>query len=89
MRTQQEDPICEPGRGFPLDNKSADALTLELPASRAVQSSSLMALEVKNLHANAGDLKHEFDPWVKEILWKRAEDPGRLQSMGLQGVRHN
>ena len=27
---------------------------------------------VKNLHANAGDVKrHRFDPWVSKIPWRR------------------
>ena len=45
-----------------------------------------------------------FDPWVEEIPWRRAwqptpvflpgespwtEEPGRLQSMGSQGVGHD
>ena len=44
----------------------------------------------------------QFDPWVGKILWswkwqpipvflpeKSQEEPGRLQSMGLQRVRHD
>ena len=49
--------------------------------------------------ANAGDMRHEFDPWVRKIPWRRAqlptpvflpgdstwiEEPGGLQSLGLQ-----
>ena len=59
---------------------------------------------VKNLPANAGDIRRcGFSPWVGEdpleegmtthssilawrILW--TEEHGRLQSMGLQRVRH-
>ena len=26
---------------------------------------------VKNLPANAGDLRHRFDPWVGKISWRR------------------
>ena len=34
---------------------------------------SQMALVVKNPTANAGSVKrHRFDPWVGEILWRRA-----------------
>ena len=37
---------------------------------------SLMELVVKNLPANAGDVKrHGFDPWVGKIPWKRACQP--------------
>ena len=47
--------------------------------------------------------RHGLDPWVGKIPWRRAwqpipvflpgesheEEPGRLQSMGLQGVGHD
>ena len=46
--------------------------------------------------------KHEFDPWVRKIprrrtwqptpIWlpgQRMEEPGRLQSIGSQGVEHD
>ena len=48
--------------------------------------------------------KHGFDPWVGKTPWRRAwqptpvvlpgkspwtEEPGRLQSIGLQRVGHN
>ena len=55
-----------------------------------------MALVVKNPPANAGDMRHGFDPWVGNNPWRRAwqptpifwkipwtEEPGRLQSMGV------
>ena len=29
------------------------------------------ALVVKNLPANAGDLRHRFDPWVGKTSWRR------------------
>ena len=25
--------------------------------------------------ANAGDMRHEFDPWVRKIPWRRAQLP--------------
>ena len=49
-------------------------------------------------------MRHEFDPWVKKISWRRkwqpspvilawnipwTEDPGGLQSMGPQRVGHD
>ena len=35
-----------------------------------------MALVVKNLPANAGDLRrHGFDPWVGKIPWRKAWQP--------------
>ena len=36
---------------------------------------SQVALGVKNLPANAGDIRHMFNPWVGEIPWKRAWHP--------------
>ena len=33
---------------------------------------SQAALVVKNLPANAGDIRHRFDPWVGTIPWRRA-----------------
>ena len=33
------------------------------------------ALVVKNLCANAGDMRHGFDPWVGKILWRRKWQP--------------
>ena len=34
-----------------------------------------MALVVKNTPVNAGDLRRGFDPWVREIPWRRAQQP--------------
>ena len=34
-----------------------------------------MALMVKNLPANAGDMRHQFDPWVRKIPWRREWQP--------------
>ena len=66
---------------------------------------SWVAQLVKNLLANAGDTRdRRFNPWVRKIPWRRAwqptpvflpgespwtEEPGGLQSMGSQRVRHN
>ena len=56
-----------------------------------------VALVVKNMPANSGDLRHQLDPWVRKIPWRRTwqptpvilawripwtEQPGGLQSMG-------
>ena len=58
-----------------------------------------MALAVKNPPANAADVRHGFDPWVRKIPWRRkwqpipvflpgesplTEDPGRLQFIESQ-----
>ena len=63
-----------------------------------------VVLAVKNLAVDAGDRRHGFSPWVTKIPWRRAwpptpiflprespwtEEPGRLQSMGSQRVRHD
>ena len=37
-----------------------------------------MALVVKNPHANAGDKRRGFDPWVGKIPWRRACQPTPL-----------
>ena len=34
-----------------------------------------MGLVVKNLPANAGDIRDTFDPWVGKIPWSRAWQP--------------
>ena len=64
---------------------------------------ALVAL-VKNPPANVGDERDWFDLWVRKIPWRRAwqptlvflpgeshwtEEPGRLQFIGSQKVRHN
>ena len=36
---------------------------------------SKVALVVKNLPANAGDMRHRFDSWVRKIPWKRKWPP--------------
>ena len=61
---------------------------------------SLVAQKVKNLPAISED--HGLDPWVGKITWRRewqptsvfaweipwTKEPGELQSMGWQGIRH-
>ena len=31
-----------------------------------------MPLVIKKLPANAGDMRHGFNPWVRKIPWRRA-----------------
>ena len=60
---------------------------------------SLVALEVKNLPANVGDVRHGFDPWMRKIplqegmathfstmVWRIpwTEEPGGLWSIVWQ-----
>ena len=49
---------------------------------------SQVALVVKNLAANAGDIKEEVAPHSSTLAWKIpwTEEPGRLQSTGLLRV---
>ena len=74
--------------------------------SEMIQShiaASQVTLVVKNPPANAGNVRHVFDPWVRKIPWRKkwnptlvflledshGEKPGGLQHMGSQRVRHN
>ena len=74
-------------------------LVMELRSHKTSQ----VALVVKNLPANAGDMRLGFDPLVGKIPWRRkwqstpvilawripwTEEPGRLQSMGSQRASH-
>ena len=44
--------------------------------------------QVKNLPANAGDMRHGLDPWVGKIPWKRAWQPTPVYLPGeSQGQR--
>ena len=36
---------------------------------------SQVVLVVKNLPADAGDMRHRFDAWVGKIPWRRAWQP--------------
>ena len=63
----------------------------------------MVALVVKNLPANAGDIRRSLgqeDPWVRKILWRRKWQPTpiflpgkshghRTLLIGLQRVRHD
>ena len=40
-----------------------------------INGASQVVLVVKNLPANAGDKRHEFDLWVRRIPWRRAWQP--------------
>jgi len=62
-----------------------------------------VALLVKNLPANAGDMRHGFDLWIEKILEEEmathssalacripwVEEPGGLQFIGSQRVRRD
>ena len=44
---------------------------------------SQMALVVKNLPVNSGDIKrYEFDPWIGKIPWRRSQQPTPIFSLG-------
>ena len=52
----------------------------------AVEGASQVVLVVKNSPANAGDVKrHRFDPWVDNILWRRAQ---QITPVLLPGESH-
>ena len=36
---------------------------------------SQVALVVKNPPANAGEISHRFDPWVRKTPWRRVQQP--------------
>ena len=87
------DPSLSPG----LESSPEGGIGFPLQYSWA----SLVANMVKESACNAR--KPGFDPWVGKTLWRRAWQPtpvflpgespwteelGRLQSMGLQRVRH-
>ena len=68
----------------------------------SMKEASQVVLVVKNLPANAGDVRCGFDPWVRKIPWRRAWQPtpvflpgesngrrSRLQSTGWRRVRHD
>jgi len=46
------------------------------------------ALVVKNLPANAGDIRHGFDPWVRKIPWKRWKRAWQPTPLFLPRVSH-
>ena len=48
---------------------------LTLPSCYALHGASQAALVVKNLPANAGDMRQGFNPWVRKIPWRRAWQP--------------
>ena len=77
------------------------ACLLSFPCPYTVPGASQVALVVKNLPANAGDMRRGFNPWVRKIPWRRkwathssilawripwTEEPGGLQSIGSQRV---
>ena len=41
-----------------------------------------MVLVVKNPPANAGDVRRGFDPWVRKIAWRRAQQPTLVFLLG-------
>ena len=71
----------------------------------STQWASQMVLVVKNLSANAGDMRHVFDPWVRKIDplekgmatyssildWRipLKEEAGGMPSIGSQRSRHD
>ena len=48
---------------------------MEVPYIYTLIYGTSKALLVKNLLADAGDMKHRLDPWVGKIPWRRAWQP--------------
>ena len=46
-----------------------------------------MALVVKSLAANAGNIRLGFNPWVRKIPWRRAQQPTSVFLPGSHGQR--
>ena len=53
-------------------------VTFTMHGKRAYQ----VVLVVKNPSANAGDMRHGFDPWVEKIPWRRAWPPTPVFLLG-------
>ena len=51
-------------------------------AGKGTWEASQVVLVVKNLPANAGDMRHGFDLWVGKIRWRRARQPTPLSLPG-------
>ena len=62
---QDNDQILVSGEHLDLPNVS---VLTQLPAGWASQ----VALVVKNSPANAGDMRHGFNPWVRKLPWRRS-----------------
>ena len=75
-------------------------LSPQLPLNTPFETAwaSQVALVVKKLSANSGNMRHRIDLWVRKILWRRKwqpmlvflpwkiswkEEPGRLQSIRI------
>ena len=47
-----------------------------------LRGASQVVLVVKNPPANAGDMRHGFDPWVRKIPWRREWHPLQYSCLG-------
>ena len=83
-------------RGFPNKNNPQISVTMGFSGDSVVKNLPG--------HAGDAGRRHKFDPWVGKIPWRRAwqptpvflpgefpwtEEPGKLQSRGLQRVGHD
>ena len=50
---------------------SGDGRALEIGGGDGCPGLSQGALVIKNPPANAGDMRHGFDPWVRKMPWRR------------------
>ena len=43
---------------------------------------------VKNMPANARDMRHGFSPWVRKLPWRRAWQPNPMDRGGWRAIVH-
>ena len=64
-----------------------NSTTLKL-RNRSIRAPQV-ALVVKNLPVNAGDMRHGFYPWIGKIPWRRAWQPTPVFSPGESQVQRS
>ena len=67
--------ICKQNSTMKLGMYTMAYLSSGIYSIMFIKWASQMALVVKSLRTNAGDMRHGFNPWVRKILWRRAWQP--------------
>ena len=70
-----QDAKAAPVVHLPPAPQHSTSLSLGVSGFIKVVQPSQVVLGVKNLPANAGDTRYEFDPWVGKIPWSRKWQP--------------